>query len=136
MSDDPRAEVLRQAAAAKRAAAVARAETGLRKLIKNNAEINFRAVAQAAGVSVDFLYRHRELRERIELLRSRQQAKSPSSPVGHEQTADSNTSVVSTLSAKLRQAREEVADLKAQLAAAHGELLFLRRQAPGAARDR
>ena len=136
MTDDPRAEVLRQAAAAKRAAATARAEAGLRKLIKTNAEINFRAVAQAAGVSVDFLYRHRELRDRIEHLRSRQQAKPPSSAAGHEQTPDANSSVVSALTAKLRHARDEVADLKAQLAVAHGELLALRRQCPGATGDR
>lgn len=136
MSDDPRARVLRRAAAAKRAAATTRAETGLRKLIKNNAQINFRAVAQAAGVSVDFLYRHRELRERIELLRSRQQTKPPSSPARQEQAPDTNSTVVSALTAKLRQARDEVADLKAQLAAAHGELLALRRRLPGPTGDR
>jgi hypothetical protein len=132
MSADARAEVLRQAAAAKRAAATARAEAGLRKLIKANAVINFRAVAEAAGVSVDFLYRHRELRDRIEHLRSRQQAKPSSSPAGQEPTADTNGTVVSALTAKLRQARSEVADLKAQLAVAHGELLALRRRLPGA----
>jgi len=38
--------------------------------------------------------------------------------------------VVATLTAKLRQARNEVADLKTQLAVAHGELLALRRQLP------
>lgn len=135
MSDDPRAETLRQAAAAKRAAAVARAEKGLRKLIKDNAQINFRAVAQTAGVSVDFLYRHRELRDRIEHLRSRQQAKPPSPSARHDQTGDTNTSVVSALTAKLRQARGEVADLKTQLAVAHGELLALRRQHPATTGD-
>ena len=54
-------------------AATKRAEAALRKLIKSGEEINFRAVAAAAGVSVDFLYRHPELRARIEHLRSRQQ---------------------------------------------------------------
>jgi hypothetical protein len=136
VSDDPRAETLRRAAVAKRAAAVARAEAGLRKLIKTDAQINFRAVAQTAGVSVDFLYRHRELRDRIEHLRSRQQAKPPSPPAKNDQPGDTNTTVVSALTAKLRQARSEVADLKAQLAVAHGELLALRRQRPGAVDDR
>jgi hypothetical protein len=133
MTDDHRAEVLRQAAAAKRAAATARAEAGLRQLIKANADINFRAVAEAGGVSVDFLYRHRELRDRIELLRSRQQAKRSSSPAGEEEAAATNSQVVRSLTAKLREARNEVVDLKAQLAVAHGELLALRRQLPGAA---
>ncbi len=134
MTDDPRAETLRKAAAAKRAAATARAEAGLRKLIKANAEINFRAVAAAAGVSVDFLYRHRELRARIEHLRSRQQAK-PVPPPAAPEPAGAET-VVAALTAKLRQARTEVTDLKAQLAAAHGELLVMRRQLPGVASDR
>jgi hypothetical protein len=41
--------------------------------------------------------------------------------------------VVVALTARLRDARGEVAELKAQLAAAHGELLALRRQLPQAA---
>jgi hypothetical protein len=118
VSADRRAEVLRQAAQDKRAAATKRAEAGLRALIKNGEPVNFRAVASAAGVSVDFLYRHRELRARIEHLRARQQP------------TDDN--VVATLTARLREARRENADLKAQLAAAHGELLALRRQLPAA----
>lgn len=137
MSGDPRAEVLRQAAAAKQTAATARAEAGLRKLIKANAEINFRTVAAAGGVSVDFLYRHRELRSRIEHLRCRQGAKPPSAPAAAEPAAGGpETNVVAALTAKLRQARNEVAELKTQLAVAHGELLAWRRQLPGATTDR
>ena len=73
MSAERRAEVLRQAAQAKHTAATKRAEAALRTLIKAGEEINFRTVASTAGVSVDFLYRHPELRARIEHLRSRQQ---------------------------------------------------------------
>ena len=65
MDAERREQVLRQAAQAKREAATKRAETALRKLIKAGEEINFRAVSSAAGVSVDFLYRHPELRGRI-----------------------------------------------------------------------
>ena len=53
---------LRQAAAATREAAAARAETGIRKLTKAGQPVTFRAVAAAGGVSVDFLYRHPGLR--------------------------------------------------------------------------
>jgi len=134
MSGDPRAEVLRRAAAAKHTAATARAEAGLRKLIKANAEINFRAVAAAGGVSVDFLYRHRELRGRIEHLRCRQDAKAP--PAAAEPAGGPESNVVVALTAKLRQARNEVADLKTQLAVAHGELLAWRRRLPDATTDR
>ena len=135
MTDDPRTEVLRRAASAKRDAATGRAEAGLRKLIKTNAQISFRAVANAGGVSTDFLYRHAELRARIEHLRSRQSVKpAPASDTGAGVGA--NTNVVAALTAKLRQACSETADLKAQLAVAHGQLLDLRRQLPGAVIDR
>ncbi|MDA8269474.1 MAG: DUF6262 family protein [Actinomycetota bacterium] len=135
MTDDPRTEVLRRAASAKRDAATGRAEAGLRKLIKTNAEINFRAVANAGGVSTDFLYRHAELRARIEHLRSRQSVK-PLPASDTSEAVGATTNVVAALTAKLRQACSETADLKAQLAVAHGQLLILRRQLPGAAIDR
>ena len=129
MSAERRTNVLREAAQAKRAAATKRAEVALRRLIKAGDQINFRAVATAAGVSVDFLYRHPELRSRIEHLRSQQ--KSTPAP-DHPPPRENDRGVVVGLTARLRQARGEVSELKAQLAAAHGELLQLRRQLPQA----
>ena len=131
MSAERRAEVLRQAAQSKRETATRRAEAALRKLIKSDDEINFRAVATAAGVSVDFLYRHPELRARIEHLRARQQ-RPPSSSKATPEPGQDERSVVVALTARLREARGEIVELKAQLAAAHGELLALRRQLPQA----
>lgn len=46
---------LRRAAAAKSAAATQRAEEGLREMIRRGDTITFRALAQTAGVSLDFL---------------------------------------------------------------------------------
>jgi hypothetical protein len=129
VSAERRAEVLRAAAQAKHAAATKRADVALRTLIKTGAQINFRTVATAAGVSVDFLYRHPELRARIEHLRSRQQQPSPLATAMPEPGRD-DRGVAVVLTARLRETRGEVAELKAQLAAAHGELLALRRQLP------
>ncbi|MDX3635650.1 DUF6262 family protein [Streptomyces europaeiscabiei] len=67
---DRRIAALRQAAQNKHQLAVQRAEAGIRRLVKRGEEINFRAVARAAGVSLDFLYAHTDLRKRIETLRS------------------------------------------------------------------
>ena len=131
MSAERRADVLRRAAQSKRETATRRAEAALRKLIKSDQEINFRAVAAAGGVSVDFLYRHPELRARIEHLRARQQ-RSPSSSKATPEPGQDERSVVVALTARLREARGEIAELKAQLAAAHGELLALRRRLPQA----
>jgi hypothetical protein len=123
-----RAEALRQAAQAKRQAAVTRADTAIRKLIKNQQEINFRSVARAAGVSLDFLYRNDDLRKRIEKLRAQQDRR----PVPEPGAADADGSdIVHILTGRLRQERDErrtaVSQLEEQLAAGHGELLRLRR---------
>jgi Family of unknown function (DUF6262) len=131
-AEQDRIATLRQAAAAKREAAVARAETGIRALTKTGQPITFRAVAAAGGVSADFLYRHPELRARIERLRSHKPAParntSPGEPGNH-----AATSVAATLTARLTELRRELAETKAQLAAAHGELLALRRHPGNAA---
>lgn len=127
MGAERRDEALRQAAQAKHHATTKRAEAALRKLTKSGEQINFRAVATAAGVSVDFLYRHPQLRQRIEHLRARQQV--PPAAVTPQPLPD-DRGVVVALTARLREARGEIAELKAQLAAAHGELLALRRQLP------
>jgi hypothetical protein len=123
-----RASALRQAAQAKRQAAVARAETAIRALIKNKKEINFRSVARAAGVSLDFLYGNDDLRKRIEKLRNQQKARPVLAP--DPAPADDND-IVHILTEKLRRERETrrttVSELEAQLAAVHGELLRLRR---------
>jgi len=79
-ADQDKIATLRQAAAAKREAATARAETGIRKLTKTGQPVTFRGVAAASGVSVDFLYRHPELRARIERLRGRQPAPAGRAP--------------------------------------------------------
>ena len=99
-ADQDKIATLRQAAAAKREAATARAETGIRKLTKTGQPVTFRGVAAASGVSVDFLYRHPELRARIERLRGRQPAPAGRSPAS-EPGSPGASSVVATLTARL-----------------------------------
>ena len=132
MGAERRAEALREAAQAKHQAATKRADAALRNLIKSDEQINFRAVATAGAVSVDFLYRHPQLRQRIEHLRA-QHNSVPAPAAATPQPNPDDRGVVVALTARLRDARREVAELKAQLAAAHGELLALRRQLPQAA---
>ncbi len=122
---------LRQAAARKSAATQARAEQGLREMVRRREPITFRGLAQTAGVSLDFLYRHIEIRRRVEHLRAQQQASPPSPPPVVD--PDQPSSVIRTLTTQLaelkRRHRDEVSELKVALAAAHGELLVLRRKA-------
>jgi len=123
---------LRRAAAAKSAAAAARADQGIRELVRRGEPVTFRGLAQTAGVSLDFLYRHPEIRQRIEQLRAQQR---PTPQAGPTRTdPDQPSSVIRTLTAQLtelkRRHREEVTALQQALEAAHGENLELRRRLP------
>ncbi len=121
---------LRAAAQRKHHDAVDRAERALNALVRDGEPVNFRAVARLAGCSPDFLYRTSPLRARIEQVRSQPRhaaaAPTPTPPSG------SPSMVIRELGARLieakRRHREEVAELEAALAAAHGELLQLRRR--------
>jgi Family of unknown function (DUF6262) len=121
-------ENLRAAARRKSQATIKRAEAALRTLITNQEPITFRAVARAAGCSIDFLYGNPELRRRIEQLRTQQQTK-PSPPASQ---GNAGANVIRALTAQLAQLRrqhsQETAELRVALAAAHGENLELRRK--------
>lgn len=121
---------LRRAAQAKHAAATARAEQGLRQMIRRGDPVTFRGLAQTAGVSLDFLYRHPELRRRVEQLRDQQRATPPPAP--EKADPDQPSSVIRTLTGQLtdlkRRHREEVTQLRQALEAAHGEIIELRRR--------
>jgi hypothetical protein len=122
---------LRNAAAAKSAAAKALAEQGLRDMIRRGDPITFHSLAQTAGVSLDFLYRNTNLRRRVEQLRDQQRGTPPTARP-QQTDPDQPSSVVRTLTAQLadlkRRHRDEVNTLKQALEAAHGENLELRRR--------
>lgn len=117
---------LRAAARRKREHAINRAEQAIRALVRAQDPVSFRAVARLAECSPDFLYRTPELRSRIEALRAQPRRADPPHPA-----PESTSGVVRELAAQLadekRRRREDVAALEAALAAAHGELLQLRR---------
>jgi hypothetical protein len=119
---------LRQAAARKSTAARTRAESALREMIRRQQPITFRGLALTAGVSLDFLYRHADLRRRVEQLRA-QQGQSRPAPVA---APDEPSNVVRALTAQIselkRQHRAETDALNQALQAAHGENLTLRRK--------
>jgi hypothetical protein len=91
---------LRQAAARKSAATKTRAEQGLRVMMRHQQPITFRGLAQTASISLDFLYRCTEIRQRVEHLGAQQQNQPPNPAA----TADPNqpSSVIPTLTTQLR----------------------------------
>lgn len=122
------AENLRLAARRKSDAATAWAEKALRETVKRGEPVTFRGIAKAGGVSIDFLYRSKDLRPRIEKLRAQARRALPTDPA----TSAGDSSVVRTLTEQLgdvtRRHREETKALQEALAAAHGENLELRRK--------
>jgi len=122
---------LQAAGAARTAAAAARAEAALNPMTRGKDPITFRGLAAAAGVSLDFLYRHPALRDRVVYLRARQQAQPPARQAAPPDPGQSS-SVIVALTAQLadtrRRYREENAELLRALEAAHGENLLLRRR--------
>jgi Family of unknown function (DUF6262) len=123
-----RADALRRAARAKHDTATARAETAIRQLIRTQQNISFRSVARTGGVSLDFLYASADLRRRIESLRAQQAGHATPAPAAD---ANADSGIVHALTARLGQERAQrltvTRDLEQQLAAAHGEMLRLRR---------
>ena len=78
-------------------------------MLRRGQPITFRGLAQTAGVSLDFLYRHPEMRRRVEQLRAQQQTARLAPERADD--ADQPSSVVRTLTAQLaelkRRHREE-----------------------------
>jgi hypothetical protein len=128
---EERVALLRAAAARKSAAAVERAEAGIRRLLRAREPVSFRAVARAGAVSIDFLYRNQELRRRIEHLRAQRVLATRAEPPA---ATPGELSVVAVLRGRLQERagkeqelRDRVHELEQQLAVAHGEILALRR---------
>jgi hypothetical protein len=126
-----KAEALRAAARSRHADALARADKGLRQIIKIGGEVNFRAVARAGSVSLNFLYEQRDLRTRIEHLRAQQRSTPASRQRPGQPDPSASSNVVRALAAQLKEERahhlQQVRDLEERLAAAHAEILRLTR---------
>jgi len=102
-----RVEALREAAMARHANTVARAETALQVLTRRGEPITFRRLAEVAGVSRSWLYRQTDLREAIERLRGAVPTEKRPSAAPHQASPDS-------LRQQLHAYRGEIARLRAE----------------------
>lgn len=106
-------------------------QKALREARKTTTPVTFTGIAKAAGVSTDFIYRHPALRPQLEALRRSRIAAVPDTADRPEAEAAASTLVrrlTQQLATERRKHREETAELRAALEAAHGELLILRRR--------
>jgi hypothetical protein len=111
------------------------AETAVEKALRHarasQQPVSVASIARAASVSTDFIYRHPGLRPQVEELRRARRAH-VSGTVHVPDTEAAASTLVRRLSQQLaaerRKHRQELAQLQDALAAAHGELLALRRR--------
>jgi Family of unknown function (DUF6262) len=98
-----------------------RARKALRELDQQGRPITFQAVARHAAVSRQWLYKQPELRKEIERLRDRNVADTRSRvPDEHRASIASLRQRNTLLLAENRRLRDQLAELKAELAIAHG----------------
>lgn len=124
-------EALQTATRQRRESAEKAVADALRRARKAGNPVTFTAIAAAAGVSTDFIYRHPDFRSQVEALRN---VRAPGrAPAVQDSDVDAaGSTLIRRLSQELVDQRKkfhsQIADLEQALAAAHGELLAMRRQ--------
>ncbi len=100
-----------------------RAEEALAQLLKENRPVNFRTVAQTAGISTSWLYGDDDLKQRITHLRVQQtpvvQVKIPKQ---EQASSASKDTMISALQKRVREQADEITQLKRQVEVAYGLL--------------
>jgi cell division protein FtsL len=107
MSNDAKISALKSAAEQKKQQAAENLEKAIRKLTQENKPITFANVAREASLSVSYLYKYPEIKERIESLR-KQQLKA-GKPIQPQKASDDSKSVI------IYQLRERIKKLEAEI---------------------
>ncbi len=116
-------EGLRTNAHKKAEATGQRAEAAIALLIKEQRPINFKTVAETAGISTAWLYEHDAIKQRIIHLRTRQVPKPQVKIPPKEQAgAASQAAMIAALRKRVREQAAEIERLKGQVEVAYGLL--------------
>lgn len=109
---------IKEAAQKKRLTAIARAEAGIKQLLREGCHINFVTVAETAKVSTSWLYQQSELVERINHLRGQKpQQRLPSTQRASDASKDS---MIAALRQQLKELRSKNEVLNRQIEVAYG----------------
>ncbi len=119
-------DVLMATAAAKKKDALERTEKAIAELVKSGKNITFKSVAEQAGVSVPYLYKYDELKERIQYLRNQQQQqarKQSKKPQSFQPASDqSKTVLIYNLREDNKKLRAEIEQHKRHIEVVQGRL--------------
>jgi len=116
-------EGLRANAQKKAAATEQRAEAAITLLLKEQRPINFKTVAETAGVSTAWLYAQEAIKERIMHLRAQQTPKAQIKlPPKEQASSASKDAMIAALRQRTQKLEKENRDLKRQVEVANGLL--------------
>lgn len=128
---DRRAQVLATATQQRTHRAEQAVEKALQRARTTTGSVTIAGIAAAAGVSSDFIYRHPTLRPQIEALRRARSTTAPDPELPADAHAAESTLVrrlTQQLATVRKQHQQQIAELRAALDTAHGDLLVLRRE--------
>ncbi|MDZ4877729.1 MAG: hypothetical protein CLLPBCKN_007164 [Chroococcidiopsis cubana SAG 39.79] len=124
---------LRSAAQQKRNEALQRTEKAISLMVKQGKKINFQTVAEAAGVSVAYLYKYDAIKQRIDQLR-KQQSSIKALPQKQRASDDSNKAIMTALKKRISDLQAEVRGLRDHIEVVEGrafEVIDLKQQVEG-----
>lgn len=119
MKHERNVEGLRQNALRKRQEAIERTKAGIRQLLKKERAVNFKSVAEVAGVSTAWLYKEPEIKAQIEHLR-KQQTRGKKLPPQQRASDASKNAMIKTLKERIKKLEAENRGLRDHIEVVQG----------------
>ena len=115
MAEYDRVEQLREIHRKKRELTEKKANGAIDKLLKQREAVNFQKVAEVSGVSAATLYKHPEVRRRIEFLRRQMTSLPTAADMKSNMSEEGKDAVIAALKRKVRRLEEENTRLRSAL---------------------
>jgi uncharacterized protein YceH (UPF0502 family) len=100
-------------------------------LLQEQRPINFKTVADTAGVTTAWLYREESIKQRIFHFRQQPGSQKQMPQVKSPASESSKDQMIAALKTRIRELNEEVRDLKQRLEIVYGELISNQQQLRG-----
>jgi len=123
MKHERNVEGLRRNAQKKRLEAIERTDVGIQQLLKEKRSVNFKSVAEVAGVSTAWLYKEPEIKARIEQLREQGSSSSKKAPPRQRASDASKDAIIKTLKDRCGKLDAEVKGLREQIEVVYGRVI-------------
>ncbi|WP_337982329.1 DUF6262 family protein [Lysinibacillus sp. C5.1] len=128
MSNNPRVKNtkgLKNHAQKKKTECMIRFSKAIQDLIDEDRPINFNTVSKQGNISTAWLYKTKEVRKKIELLRKQQVKVNDKKKTINE---ESKTAIILTLKNRIKLQATEIQDLKKQIEVLYGQIITLERK--------